>query len=46
MGIDFYKGLDGGRLVTSTVQMFDERGEGLILGDEGLNRRRAAGRIF
>lgn len=31
MGIGFYKDLSGQRLLTSTAQMFDERGRGLIL---------------
>lgn len=31
LGIGFYKDLDGQRLWTSTAQMFDERGKGLIL---------------
>ena len=31
IGIGFYRDLDGHRLWTSTAQMFDERGKGLIL---------------
>jgi hypothetical protein len=31
LGIGFYRDLDGHRLWTSTAQMFDERGKGLIL---------------
>lgn len=31
LGIGFYRDLDGQRLLTSTAQMFDERGRGLIL---------------
>ena len=31
LGIGFYKDLSGQRLLTSTAQMFDERGRGLIL---------------
>src|SRR6266850_1338160 len=31
LGIGFYKDLTGQRLLTSTAQMFDERGRGLIL---------------
>lgn len=31
LGIGFYRGLDGQQLWTSTAQMFDERGRGLIL---------------
>jgi hypothetical protein len=31
LGIGFYRDLDGQQLWTSTAQMFDERGEGLIL---------------
>jgi hypothetical protein len=31
VGIGFYKDLSGQRLLTSTAQMFDERGRGLIL---------------
>ncbi len=31
VGISFYRSRDGTRLYTSTAQMFDERGEGLIL---------------
>lgn len=31
LGIGFYRELDGHRLWTSTAQMFDERGKGLIL---------------
>jgi hypothetical protein len=31
IGVSFYRSLDGERLYTSTAQMFDERGEGLIL---------------
>ena len=31
VGIGFYRDLDGHRLWTSTAQMFDERGKGLIL---------------
>lgn len=31
LGIGFYKDLGGKRLLTSTAQMFDERGRGLIL---------------
>src|SRR3954467_3664693 len=31
LGVGFYRGLDGHRLWTSTAQMFDERGKGLIL---------------
>lgn len=31
VGISFYRSLDGSRVQTSTAQMFDERGEGLIL---------------
>jgi hypothetical protein len=31
LGIGFYKDLSGQRLLTSTAQMFDERGPGLIL---------------
>ena len=29
--LSFYRSLDGERIHTSTAQMFDERGEGLIL---------------
>ncbi|MBY0329414.1 MAG: hypothetical protein K2X49_01925 [Acetobacteraceae bacterium] len=31
LGVGFYRDLDGHRLWTSTAQMFDERGKGLIL---------------
>jgi hypothetical protein len=31
VGISFYRDLSGQRLLTSTAQMFDERGQGLIL---------------
>jgi len=31
LGIGFYRELDGKRLLTSTAQMFDERGRGLVL---------------
>src|SRR5262249_14387131 len=31
IGISFYRDLTGQRLLTSTAQMFDERGQGLIL---------------
>jgi len=31
LGIGFYRDLEGQRLLTSTAQMFDERGRGLIL---------------
>jgi hypothetical protein len=31
IGISFYRSVDGDRVHTSTAQMFDERGEGLIL---------------
>lgn len=31
VGLSFYRSLDGERIHTSTAQMFDERGEGLIL---------------
>ena len=31
LGIGFYRDLDGKRLLTSTAQMFDERGRGLVL---------------
>jgi hypothetical protein len=31
VGIGFYRDLSGQRLLTSTAQMFDERGRGLIL---------------
>lgn len=31
VGISFYKSADGEKISTSTAQMFDERGEGLIL---------------
>jgi hypothetical protein len=31
VGISFYRNLGGQRLLTSTAQMFDERGQGLIL---------------
>ena len=31
VGISFYKSVDGQKIHTSTAQMFDERGEGLIL---------------
>ncbi len=31
LGISFYEGLDGEKIQTSTAQMFDERGTGLIL---------------
>jgi hypothetical protein len=37
MGVSFFEGLDGSSLQTSTAQLFDERGEGLILkGGPGL----------
>ena len=35
IGIGFYRDLDGHRLWTSTAQMFDERGKGLILRGAG-----------
>ncbi len=31
MGISFYKSVDGERLLTSVAQVFDERGEGLVV---------------
>ncbi len=31
MGVSFFEGLDGSSLQTSSAQLFDERGEGLIL---------------
>jgi len=31
VGIGFYRDLSGQRLLTSTAQMFDERGKGLIV---------------
>jgi hypothetical protein len=37
MGVSFFEGLDGSSLQTSSAQLFDERGEGLILkGGPGL----------
>jgi hypothetical protein len=37
MGVSFYENLDGSSLQTSSAQLFDERGEGLILkGGRGL----------
>lgn len=31
MGVSFYKSLDGSRLITSMAQVFDERGEGMVV---------------
>ena len=31
MGVSFYKSLDGTALLTSSAQLFDERGDGLVL---------------
>ncbi|NKE70121.1 argonaute/piwi family protein [Candidatus Manganitrophus noduliformans] len=31
VGVSFYKSLDGGRLLTSVAQVFNERGEGVIV---------------
>jgi hypothetical protein len=40
MGVSFFEGLDGTSLQTSSAQLFDERGEGLILkGGPGLKDR-------